>query len=161
MNEDSETDNEITSLDSLSFLLGKWQAVSKPGEPTGSFEFTLRLQSRIIIRTNYADYPATNGHPAFRHDDLMIIYQVAGEGLRADYYDSEGHVIRYTGQISGNNQVVFFSQPTASSPAFRLGYNIDPDGRLNGSFEVAQPNQPDTFTPYLAWSAIKTSESNA
>jgi len=152
---------EITSLDSLSFILGKWQAVSKPEEPTGGFEFSHQLQSKIIVRTNFADYPATNERPAFRHEDLMIIHQDADEGLRADYYDSEGHVIHYTGRITGNNQVIFSSSPTASTPGFRLGYTLDHDGKLNGSFEVAQPNQPDSLTPYLAWSAIKTSENNA
>lgn len=146
------------SLDSLNFLLGKWQAVSKPGEPTGSFEFSLQLQSKIIVRTNHADYAATNERPAFRHEDLMVIYQEADTGLRADYYDSEGHVIRYTGQIPGKNQIVFSSLPTASTPGFRLSYNLDHDGRLNGSFEVAPPNQPDSFMPYLAWSAIKILE---
>ena len=160
MNEDSQTDNEITSLDSLGFLLGKWQAVSKPGEPTGGFEFALQLHSKIIVRTNYADYAATSERPAFRHEDLMIIYLDAEQGLHADYYDSEGHVIRYNGKITGKNQVVFSNLPTASSPGFRLSYNLDQDGRLNGSFEVAQPNQPDSFTPYLAWLATKTSESN-
>lgn len=161
MNEESQTDNMAASLDSLNFLLGKWRAVSKPEEPTGGFEFTLQLQSKIIVRTNYADYAATNERPAFRHEDLMVIYLGTGQGLHADYYDSEGHVIRYDGKITAKNRVVLSSLPTASSPGFRLSYYLDQDGRLNGSFEIAQPDQPDSFTPYLAWSAIKTSEADS
>jgi len=160
MNEESQIDNGAASLDSLNFLLGNWQAVSKPEEPTGGFEFALQLQSKIIVRTNYADYAATSEHPAFRHEDLMIIYLDAERSLRADYYDSEGHAIRYNGKITGNNQVIFSSLPTTSTPGFRLGYTLDHNGKPNGSCEVAQPNQPDSFTPYLAWSAIKTSETD-
>lgn len=157
MEHDSQANHPVTLLDSLKFLLGRWQAVSKPEEPTGGFEFAFQLQSKIIVRTNFADYPATNEHPAFRHEDLMVIYLDEEAGVRADYCDSEGHVIRYTGQIPGKDSVVFSSLPTASTPGFRLSYHLDHDGRLNGSFEVAPPNQPDSFMPYLAWSAVKLS----
>jgi len=158
MNEESQTNDMMVSLNSLNFLLGKWQAISKPEEPTGSFEFSLQLQSKIIVRTNFADYPATNERPAFRHEDLMIIYQDEDKALRADYYDSEGHIIRYIGQINGNNRVIFSSPPTTINPGFRLVYSLDQDGKLKGSFEIAQPNQPASFSPYLVWSAIKTSK---
>jgi hypothetical protein len=109
-------------LSSLNFLLGQWQALSKPGEPTGKFRFASQLQSRIIVRTNYADYAATNERPAFRHKDLMIIYCDEAQNLLADYYDSEGHIIHYCGQVNRENEVVFTSIPTTSNPRFRLSY---------------------------------------
>lgn len=142
-------------LSSLSFLLGQWQALSKPGEPTGEFRFVSQLQSKIIVRTNYADYDATNERPAFRHEDLMIIYCDEAQNLLADYYDSEGHVIHYAGQLNGENEVVFTSMPITSIPRFRLRYHLDDDRRLIGTFETASPVEPNVFTPYLSWSAVK------
>jgi len=139
----------------LDFLLGHWQAVNQPGEPTGGFDFASQLQSKVIVRTNYADYPATAERAAFRHEDLMIIYYDENQNLLADYYDSEGHVIHYTGQVRDGNRVVFQSAPTYSGPAFRLSYQLETDGRLSGTFEIAQLAELDKFMPYLAWSAIK------
>jgi hypothetical protein len=144
-------------LDDLRFLTGQWQALSRPGEPTGGFRFTAQLQARVLVRTNYADYPATSERPASRHEDLMVIYQEA-RMLRADYYDNEGHVIRYSGKIPGVNSVVFTSEPAASNPVFRLSYQLSVDGELKGLFEIAPPDTPDTFAPYLSWSAVKEIE---
>jgi len=148
-------------LSSLSFLLGQWQALSKPGEPTGEFRFVSQLQSKIIVRTNHADYDATNERPAFRHEDLMIIYCDDAQKLLADYYDSEGHVIHYVGQVNGENKVVFTSLPMAASPRFRLSYHLDDERRLIGTFETASPVEPNVFTPYLSWSAVKGYENSA
>ncbi len=144
---------KASRLDDLGFLLGEWQAVSQPGEPTGRFTFTAQVQSRVIVRTNYADYAATNDRPAYRHEDLMVIYEDEQQQLRADYYDSEGHVIRYAGNMTAPNAVVFTSEPAQSGPGFRLSYQLRRDGELQGTFEIAAPNSPGAFAPYLAWTA--------
>src|SRR5215831_19673357 len=83
------------ALQPLQFLLGDWQAIGsgKPEEGTGDFTFKASLQNHVIVRTNHADYPASGGRPASRHEDLVIIY-MEGETVKADYHDSEGHVIR-------------------------------------------------------------------
>jgi len=142
-------------LASLNFLLGQWQALSKPGEPSGRFSFVSQLQGKIILRSNQADYPASNERPAFRHEDLMVIYCDEGQNLLADYYDSEGHVIRYSGEIVGEDKVNFTSKPANASPSFRLRYSLEQNGILNGAFELALPDEPNVFRPYLNWSAIK------
>jgi hypothetical protein len=147
-------------LSSLDFLLGQWRALNKPGEPTGEFSFVSQLQSKIIIRTNHADYAATSERPAFRHEDLMVIFCDENQNMLAEYYDSEGHVIHYSGQVIGENEVVFTSIPAASSPGFRLSYRLDDDGILIGSFEVASTAEPNVFTPYLNWSAVKSFENS-
>jgi hypothetical protein len=143
-------------LSELSFLIGYWQAISKPGEPTGSFNFDYQLQSQIIVRTNYADYPATKDRQAFQHEDLMVIYRDESRILRADYFDSEGHVIRYIGETTGANRVDFTTELSSSGPRYRLSYRLDDSGEIYGSFEIAPPNQPDGFMPYLTWIAIKS-----
>src|SRR5205085_11953778 len=76
-------------------LAGAWVADSSgPGTPTGGFEFVPDLQGRVLVRRNFAEYPKTKDRPATRHEDLMVIFH-QGAGTRADYYDNEGHVIRY------------------------------------------------------------------
>jgi hypothetical protein len=145
----------VTDLSELDFLLGHWQAASKPGEPTGGFDFSYQLGSQVIIRKNYADYAATSERPGFRHEDLMVIYCDGDQVLRADYYDSEGHVIRYTGETPGIQQAVFTSEPATPDPGFRLNYHLEDTGVLYGYFEVSPPDQPDTFRPYLTWAATR------
>jgi hypothetical protein len=145
--------SKASSLEAIQFLLGSWQAESKPGEPSGGFSFVSQLQSRIILRTNYADYPATREKEAYRHEDLMVIYLNGNQELQADYYDSEGHNIRYFGQVTGDDQVAFISESTSTGPGFRLSYRLDERSILIGSFEIAPPDQPGTFMPYLSWSA--------
>ena len=107
----------------------------------------------MIVRTNDSNAPAANGKPALQHDDLMVIYVEAGS-VRADYFDNEGHVIRYVVDAHGD-EVVFLSELKASEPRYRLSYNRRPDGILNGRFEIAPPGRPDAFAPYLSWSARK------
>lgn len=144
---------KVSSLADLQFLLGQWEAISQPGEPTGGFSFESHLLAHIILRTNHADYPATDEKPAFRHEDLMVIYLDERQNLQADYYDSEAHVIRYTAQVGTVNEVTFISSPVPTEPRFRLTYRLIAKENLTGTFEIALPHQPDIFSPYLTWSA--------
>jgi hypothetical protein len=114
--------------------------VSGPGEPTGGFVFACQLQSKVIVRSNNTDYPAADDRPAYRHEDLMVIHADEDQNLLAEYYDGEGHVIHYSGEVRG--------------AGFRLGYRLEKDRSLTGTFEIASTAQPETFMLYLAWSAI-------
>ena len=141
-------------LAALSFLLGDWDAVGLPPGESGAFNFTLAVQDRIIVRTNFAKYPARDGRPATRHDDLMVIF-VEGDRLKADYFDSEQRVIHYVVEPRGPREVVFVSEPKASDPRYRLSYTMGADGLLKGTFEIAASGSPDDFKPSLSWSARK------
>jgi len=147
-------------LSSLYFLLGEWRALNEPGEPSGRFRFDTRLNERVIIRSNFADYEAEGGRPAFRHEDLMIIHGDEPDDIYAEYYDNEGHVIRYEGEVFEEEYVVFTSLALAAAPRFRLSYKLAPDGKLYGSFDTALPEEPEQFTPYLQWSAVKVEAQN-
>lgn len=136
----------------LRFLVGEWQAVENaPGE-SGAFAFALNVQNRVMTRTNYAVYEANGTRSASRHDDLMVIYAEGG-ALKADYFDNEGHVIRYVVTSPRAGEVVFHSAPTPREPGYRLSYAMAADGLLKGQFEVSPPGDRDAFKPYLSWTA--------
>src|SRR5262249_226469 len=142
-------------------LLGTWVAEGNgaPGSGVGTFSFAFDLQKQVIVRKSHTDYPATAEHEAFAHDDLMIIYREKGaEKTRADYFDNEGHVIRYTTNISETKKTITFrSDPQPSQPVFRLTYNAGDNGRLAIKFEIAPPTAPEEFKVYVEGSAHKAS----
>jgi hypothetical protein len=133
-------------LEPFSFLIGEWPSsgTGQPGEGKGTAVFARSLQDRVIVRTSFAQYPGS------RHDDLMVIYGAAG-GVRADYYDSEGHVIRYAVTSPASGHAVFVSDPMPGALRFRLTYRMQSADTLKGEFDIAPPNAPDTFKPYLSW----------
>lgn len=146
-------------LEPLQFLLGDWQAEGggQPGAARGGFTFDASLQGRVIVRTNYAEYAATAAKPATRHDDLMLIYASEPGELRADYYDSEGHVIRYRGSAPTASALVLVSDIVKGAPRFRLTYKLRADGVLEGQFEIAPPGKPEGFGPYVTWTSRRKS----
>ena len=149
---------EPRELAPLAFLVGEWTAsgTGQPGPGQGSAAFVRSLQGQVILRTSYAEYPASGGKPAWRHDDLMVIYAVPGIGARAEYYDSEGHVIRYVVQSPSVGQVVFLSEASAGEPRFRLSYGLEARGVLKGEFAIAPADSHEAFQQYLRWESHKT-----
>ncbi len=108
------------------------------------------------MRKNFADYPATKDRPAFRHDDLMIVYQEPGRSTKAMYLDNEGHVIHYTvGFSKDSNSVVFVSAPSSSEPRYRLTNTKAGDDKITIAFEIAPPGKPNAFQQYIKASARK------
>jgi hypothetical protein len=109
----------------------------------------------VLIRKSFSEYPATAGKPAYRHDDLMIVYP-AGKDFQADYFDNEGHVIRYAISVSSDgNTVTFLSEEAAPGPRFRLTYHKNSENTLAGTFEITPPGKPNGFAKYLEWTAQK------
>ena len=139
----------------LAFLVGEWPATGQgqPGAGAGRSTFAWGVQEQVIVRTSYAEYPAQANKGPSRHDDLMVLYVAGKEGLRADYWDSEGHAIRYRVTVPGANQAEFISEPVSGQPRFRLTYSLAADGLLTGQFAIAPPDQPDAFKAYLTWTS--------
>jgi hypothetical protein len=138
--------------DAWQFLLGEWEGEGggSPGQGTGGFTFSLDLQKRILVRKNRADYPATEKQPAYSHEDLMVIYQDAGQPVRAVYFDNEGHVIHYTVEFSPDqNSVIFTSEAKSSEPRYRLTYAKASPKSVTIKFEIALPDKPSEFKPYI------------
>jgi hypothetical protein len=155
---------EQGKLAPLKFLLGEWEPVKsgKAGEASGgSATFTASLQGRIIIRNSFAEYPGRDGRGAVRHDDLMVIYVDTDSLLKADYYDNEGHVIRYTVQTPNDSIALFISAATPKLPGYRLTYVLTADGYVHGKFEFAPPGKPEAFAPYMSWVTRKVDTNKA
>jgi hypothetical protein len=140
-------------------FLGTWQGdgSGEPGQGSGAFTFQPDLQGAVLTRHNYAQYPATKDKPAFRHDDFMLIYADPDtKKTRADYWDSEGHVIRYDVELNAD-KLVFTSMAGQSGPRYRLTYRKTGADALTLLFEIAPPNDRERFSKYIEATARRTS----
>jgi hypothetical protein len=87
----------------------------------------------------------------------MVIYrQEPPVGLRAVYFDSEGHVIHYSIRADDRG-VVFLSEPQPPAPRYRLTYRKAGPDRLAITFEIAAPGNPDVFKTYIEATARRES----
>ena len=131
------------------FMTGDWigEGTGAPGEGSGEFSLQFDLQRNVLVRRNYAEYPAQGGRPASRHEDLMVIYlDEASKRPRAIYFDSEGHVIRYA-ITAADGALVFESEAGEPGPRYRLTYA--PAGeRIKGKFEMSAPGESQ-YKTYL------------
>lgn len=139
------------------FLLGEWvgEGSGGPGQGTGGFTFYLDLQNTILVRKNYANYPATKDRPSYSHEDLMVIYHEK-DIARAIYFDNEMHVIHYSVEFSrGSNTVAFLSDLVASAPRYRLTYAKTGPETIRLTFDIAPADTPDAFSRYIEATARK------
>src|SRR5690349_15617381 len=93
----------------FAFLVGTWtgEGGGGPGEGTGGFSFQYELGDNVLVRKNRADYPMTKDRPAFSHEDLMVIYRESPAApFRAEYFDTEGHVIHYAINFSKDHDSI-------------------------------------------------------
>jgi hypothetical protein len=139
----------------LAWLIGDWigSGGGTRGQASGSFSFEPDLQGKILVRRSFAEYPAVADKPAYRHDDLMVVYR-EGRGFKAIYFDNEENVIRYAINVSADGGVVeFVTEATPAAPRFRLTYRKTGETTLAGELETAPPGKP--FATYLEWTAQK------
>jgi hypothetical protein len=135
----------------LRFLEGAWagEGSGQPGKGTGEFTFRSELHGKILVRRNVTTFPAQEGRPALRHEDLLTVWSEGGK-LKALYLDSEGHAIRYGVEaLPGGKGVVFQSEPQPG-PAFRLTYLVKDKDTVNVAFAIAPPDKPGAYTTHVA-----------
>ena len=133
------------------WLIGEWigEGTGSPGEGSGGFTFTPDLQNTILVRKNFANYPATKDRPAFSHNDLMVVYH-ENDKVRAVYFDNEQHVINYTVTFSKDStSIVFISDIVPGAPRFRLTNAKQGTDSMRITFEIAPPGQPESFNRYI------------
>jgi hypothetical protein len=133
------------------FLIGEWVNEGQPGGGSASFTLEPDLGGKVLVRRNVAEQPATEGRPAARHEDLMVVYrEPGGERVQASYFDNEGHVIRYSvSPLPDDKGMVFVSDPDPTGPRFRLTYTKGEGDRVAVKFEIALPGKADEFRTYV------------
>jgi len=140
-------------------FLGTWEGAGGggPGQGSGSFTFAPELQGAVLVRHNYSQYPATKDKPAYRHDDLMVIYpDEQARKTRADYWDNEGHVIHYLVEFGDDGKKVVLTSEGQAGPRYRLTYMKTGDNDLKLTFEIAPPDAPERFKTYIEATAKRT-----
>jgi hypothetical protein len=157
---DSSTGDAWTAMQAL---VGEWmgEGGGQPGQVSaGGFSFAPDLQGAVLVRKNFAEYPASKDRPAFRHDDLTIVSRgTAGNPTRATYFDNEGHVIEYSVSATADGaRIEWVSAPQAGQPRFRFTYIFTSPDTLKLRFEIAPPGQPEKFSLYIEASAHRVSK---
>ena len=139
------------------FVLGYWESDDPPEAGRGTFSLLPELSDAVLVRRNEADIPAAQGRPPAHHEDLMVVYHVAGHPDEATYYDNEGHTIHYVVSPGVElDRLVLVSDVTTGAPRFRLTYSKAGDDRLLVQFDIAPPGQPDAFAPYVSGHVKRT-----
>jgi hypothetical protein len=70
--------------------MGEWKPIGRSNEPTGGFRFSMQALGRVILRTNFADYPATTERPPFQQEGAIVIYVDEAQALHVEFIVSEG-----------------------------------------------------------------------
>ncbi|MGD0342812.1 MAG: hypothetical protein ABSA76_14005, partial [Bacteroidales bacterium] len=139
------------------YLIGEWvgEGNGQPGQGEGSFSFQTDLDGKVLVRKNHTVFPETVKSAVKVHDDLLYVYASSRDGNQeAIYFDNEGNTIKYKVSFT-ENSIVLTSEKSSSSPRFRLSYTKIDDTSVKISFEMAQPNAPETFRTYLEGKANK------
>jgi hypothetical protein len=143
---------------SLNFLEGEWSAATggASGTPNvvGSYTFRRELGGHVIAR--HSSNASCKGPTDFdcQHGDLLYVFvEGAGHDLSAIYFDSEGHVIRYSVSTPTPSSAIFLSDPSVPGPQFRLVYELK-DNLMAGKFQMHMPGQSE-WKSYLEWSGAK------
>jgi hypothetical protein len=123
------------ALEPLRPLLGAWEGSDLNLHATGRFTLDADLGGKVLVRRNRTDSP--QGH----HDDLMIVF-AAPTGLRASYFDGEGHVIQYAVTATAD-RIELVSDEAAGQPRFRLRYDRHGADDFAVEFSIAMPGAPD------------------
>jgi hypothetical protein len=123
------------ALEPLRPLFGAWEGSDPNLHATGRFTLEPDLGGKVLVRRN------RNDSPQGRHDDLMIVFAAPG-GLRASYFDNEGHVIQYAVTATAD-RIELVSDEAPGQPRFRLRYDRHGTDELAIDFAIAMPGAPD------------------
>jgi hypothetical protein len=139
------------------YLIGEWvgEGNGQPGQGEGKFSFQTDLDGKIMIRKSHTVFPATANSDEIKHNDLLIIYQVGTDGEKeAIYFDNEGHTIKYKVNLT-EKSIIFTGNITANAPRMRFSYTEINSKAVSITVELASPQTPDDFRPYLSGKAFK------
>ncbi len=149
---EAQTANTTDLLQPLHFLIGKWSGGGKSdsGPIEGISTFREDLQGHVLIRRDSSTFAKTSVSTKPYEQMMVIAPDNSGKGtFAADYWDSVGHVIVYTGTVTltnGLTQVQFVSAPSSSTPTFRLTYTETTPTKLHTVFELQAPGSTEWHT---------------
>ena len=148
----------------LAFLLGKWvdeERLGEPGTDAASGEtWRSELDGRLLVRNGWCEFPATATRPAFRHEDLLIVFADDEGQAHGIFWDNEGHTISYRDiRVAPEGKGVrLSSDPSTLGPRQQLEYRFEGPGRLTAVFSLQLPGETK-FSPYLRWRSARTDPS--
>lgn len=145
----------------LRYLLGTWNDESRTGEPgaatAGGESWKSELDARVLVRRGWCEFPSTGKRPAYRHEDLLILFAEAGSMVHGIFWDNEGHTISYREvrvDPSGKGMRLL-SDPALPGPRQQLEYRFEPPDRVSAVFSILLPGAAG-FSPYLRWRSVRT-----
>ena len=147
-------------LEELNYLVGDWRDQLRTGEPgtaTASGEsWRLALGGRILVREAWCEFPAKGDQPAFRHEDLLVLFVEGEADVRGVFWDNQGHWIRYRDvhRDPDGQGVGLVSDPVAPGPRQWLQYRFEAPDRLSAVFSL-HPSGAPGFVPYLKWNSVR------
>ena len=155
----SRNQNSDTTWSRWQYLIGTWKGTNsgEPGQGEGYFTFGFELGENILIRKGHTVFPGHENQPARIHDDVLIIYKEnSSVPDKAEYFDSEGHVLHYNISYTNNDIIIFTTNNTGEgNPIFRLSI-IKMDNVTTGvKFEAAPSDHPDDFKVHVEGTVIK------
>jgi hypothetical protein len=144
-------------------LVGDWVSVEPAPTGSGASSFRFELDGHAIVRRNRAEVTSGAAKTAKPHEDLMVVYPTGpGDAARALYVDNEGHVIQYAATWSPDFKVLtFLSDAVPGAPRFRLTYQFQSASEVSITFEIASPDSPAAFKPYVTGRARRTAAAPA
>jgi hypothetical protein len=122
-------------FDAMKPIMGHWRGDDPAKKSTGEYTLEPAVGGKILVRHN------TNDGPEGHHEDLMIVFATPA-GLRASYWDNEGHTINYAVEAAADH-VEMLSDEVANMPRFKLRYDVHGPDELGIDFSIAMPGQAE------------------
>jgi len=152
---------DASPLAPLEYLVGKWHVTYRTGDPgtaTGGEEaWSSEAGGAVLARRAWCEFPETPKRPAFRHEDLLVVYADAEARLQGVFWDNEGHVhfYRHVQVADAQDGVRMVTDPAMPGPRQALEYRFAPPDRTSAVFSLLLPGAPD-FKAYLQWECRRT-----
>ena len=140
----------------LQYLVGKWNVTYRSGDPgtatDGEETWCFEAAGAVLARRSWCEFPETPKRPAFRHEDLLVIYADAESKLQGVFWDNEGHVhfYRHVQVADGGDGIRLVTDAATPGPRQALEYRFLPPDGSSAVFRLLLPGAAD-FKTYLQW----------
>jgi hypothetical protein len=116
----------------------------------------------VLTRRSWCEFPETPQRPAFRHEDLLVIYVDSESRLQGVFWDNEGdvHFYRLVQVAVGGDGVRLVTDAAIPGPRQALEYQFLPPNRTSSVFNLLVPGAPD-FKPNLQWECVRSNSGPA